>query len=129
MSKKKPVAEEAPAVPIFDPTVMVRLVANDGHVVYCDRNAARVSKVLKAALLGMPAGEGEYAAVEGVEVTNARPTPVITVPFLDGPNLEAAVGFMQWKVKADGEPVDHRAPLPAPFTPIHMAAIGTLLRC
>ena len=129
MSKKKPAVEEAPAVPIFDPTVMVRLVANDGHAIYCDRNAARVSKLFKAALLALPPGQDETALVEGVEVTNSQPVPQITIPFMEGTQLEAGVQFLQYKVKADGDPADHRSAMPMPLQPLELIALGTLLRC
>lgn len=127
MSKKaKGQLEEPPPVQPFDPTVFVQLVSGDGAVFYCDRNCAKISKLVKTCLTqGPPAG-----CVEAVLQESESGLQRVRFPMLSAPQLENAVRFMHYKYKGDLD-AEHRTPFPLPTQPeaqLALLATATMLQ-
>ena len=117
MSKKAKVQqqEEAPPVQVFDPTFMVQLESSDGHVFFCDRNVAKISKLVKATL-NEERMQGLVDTGEACQLV--RPATAdgqlacVKFPFLPGAKLEKALQSMHYKYKYDNEAPDHRPAAP-----------------
>lgn len=130
MSKKvKSALDEPIASPPFDPSVMVKLVSGDGHAFFVDRNAARVSKLLKQGIANIQQAGASPPLANGVSVDEFNGIPVISFEFLSSAQLQRAIKFMMYKYRYDAD-AEHRAPFDfgTAAESIEMLSVAALLQ-